>query len=81
MISDTLRVGQIKRIVKPGTIGHFQLEIILFYRPEDTGRPTSSFSHELYYNEEERTVSIAEVKGRCYVKFLDMGASSEEMER
>ena len=72
MISDTLRVGQIKRIVKPGTIGHFQLEIILFYRPEDTGRPASSFSSELYSNEEERTVSI---------KFLDMAASSEEMER
>ena len=47
---DTLRVGQIRRIVKPGTTGHFQLEIILFYGPEDTGRPTSSFSIELYYN-------------------------------
>ena len=79
---DPFQVVNIKKITKEA--GEFRLRVSLFYRPEDThkGRNAadSAYNHELYFTEEEATVSITEVRGRCYVKYLDMSVSNQEIE-
>ena len=77
---DPFQVVNIKKITKEA--GEFRLKVSLFYRPEDThmGSSTNTFKNILFYTEEEATVGITEVRGRCYVKYFDLSVSDQEIE-
>ena len=79
---DPFQVVTIKKIFKDG--GDFALRVSVFYRPEDTHKgikaAETAYNNEVYYTEEEATVSLSQVMGRCYVKFIDLSVSNQEIE-
>ena len=51
--------------------------MILFYRSEDTGRPASSFSDELFYTKEEAMFSIGKEKKQKRIKLVPTTPGSD----
>ena len=79
---DPFQVVTIKKIIKDGE--EFKLKVSVYYRPEDThkgrGAAETAYNNEVYYTEEEGTVAVSQVMGRCHVKFIDMSVSNQEIE-
>ena len=64
--------------------GEIKMRVRIFYRPENTHKgytfAESKYLNELYYSEEEATISFDNVMGRCFVKYIDSNVDNKQIE-
>jgi len=79
---DPFQIAVVKAIL--GSPGSVRLKVQLFYRPEDTHRgpkaAEGSYYNQVYWSEEEDEVKFSCVAGRCFVKFVDLQTSDQQLE-
>ena len=80
--ADPFNVVIIKRIFKD--FGHWKIKVQVFYRPEDThegaSAAESSYYNELYWTDQDATVNLDAVMGKCYVKYMEDSVSDQKVE-
>ena len=79
---DPFQLAIIKKIYKEH--GEVKLGVQMFYRPEDTHKGSkaakSAYYKQVYWSEEEGSVSFSAVTGRCWVKFADLSVTDKQLE-
>ena len=80
--TDPFNVVIVKRIFKD--FGHWKIKVQVFYRPEDTHQGASasesSYYNELYWTDQDATVNLDAVMGKCYVKYMEDSVFDQKVE-